>query len=158
MPLEGFISSNRFLFENLKKLGKEIQETKNEKLPEFNKSLNDYEINLGKYCDEITNSVKHFVAPLMPFPIFSLKYLDNELFLNKNANEIAETLIKIIIKYGFIFASAYNDSHQMFDCQVSENLKKSMQTLHYVALAGVKYSENKYYVLIHNSWGRNYQG
>ena len=68
--------------------------------------------------------------------------------------------MKIINKYGLIFASVYYDpveSH-LFNCNVEPSLRDITRTYHYIALAGVELKkgfegEDLYWALIHNSWG-----
>jgi len=126
-----------------------------DKIPNFNTSVYNYEIRLGGYCDEITQKVKKIDDPLIPFPDFNIKYVPKELFQNQTKKEIAERLMRLVLKYGFVFISLYYDSGSFFECVVLDQNKDSMETYHYVALTGVEHIQetDEYNILIQNSWG-----
>ena len=125
------------------------------KLPEFNDTIHNYGIRLGKFCDEIHQKVKKIQDPLIPFPGFNIKFVSKALFNGLNKKQMAESLMKLVLKYGYVFISLYYDTGSFFDCGVFDWNRDSMETYHYVALAGVEYeqSTDDYYILFQNSWG-----
>jgi len=129
------------------------------KVKDFHKSIQDYEIKLGRYCNDVTKNVGKIQGDFIAFPDYRIKYINKEVFFKgMNASQIADTIMKIVNKYGFIFASAYAPHHDYFSCKVPDNLKDTLFTHHYITIAGIKKSTdvsgaNRYYALIHNSWG-----
>ena len=125
------------------------------KLPEFNDTIRNYGVKLGKFCDLIQQKVKKIEDPLIAFPNFTVKYVSKALFNGLNRKQMAESLMKLVLKYGFVFISLFYDTGSLFDCGVFDYDRDSMETYHYVALAGVDYEKetDDYYALIQNSWG-----
>jgi len=131
-----------------------------DKVEGFTQSVNNDDIKLGKYCDKLNTVVGKLEGKYIRFPNFNIKYINkNAIFKGLNKRKIAETFLKLIEKYGFIFASAYSPQHNYFTCNMPDNMKESLITHHYVVVAGVKYvkgnseAESNYFLLIHNSWG-----
>jgi len=113
------------------------------------------DIKLGQFCEETSKNVTKLDYP---FPKFDIKYVPKtELFNGKTKKQIAENLMKLVNKFGFIFVSLYYDplNSGLFRCNVPEKDRDITATYHYVAVAGVKYDKtsDSYYALIHNSWG-----
>jgi len=133
------------------------------KVEGLRESINNYDLKTGKYCDKATQAVGKLEGKFVPFPEFDIKNINKtRIFGGLNKEQVAVTIMKLINKYGYLFASAYAPDRGYFHCVVPDNMKDSLFTHHYVNIAGVKKvtdgNTTDYYALIHNSWGGSSYG